>query len=294
MSSIVFNLFTQHHLSSSICQNLNLPAGTVTIRQFPDTELYLQIISAIKDKDVIIIDSLDNPNLKIMPLYFFIQTARELGARSIGLVAPYLAYMRQDMRFNPGEAVTSNYFAKLLSQNLDWLITVDPHLHRHHDLQEIYSIPTSVVHATESIVSWIKGNIENPLLIGPDAESQQWVQSIAQQLNCPMIVLNKTRISDTEVKLKLPDITAYRDLSPVLIDDIISTAQTMIKTVKLLSQANMNPTICIGIHAIFANNSYSELLAAGAAKVVTCNSIVHSSNSIDLTAALATSIKSYS
>jgi ribose-phosphate pyrophosphokinase len=82
-----------------------------------------------------------------LPLLFAADTARDLGARRIGLVAPYLAYMRQDIRFHAGEAVTSRTFAAILSRHLDWLVTVDPHLHRYHELSEIYRIPTQVVHA---------------------------------------------------------------------------------------------------------------------------------------------------
>lgn len=60
----------------------------------------------------------------------------------MGLVAPYLAYMRQDQQFRPGEVVTSRMFAALVSRHVDWLVTVDPHLHRVHALDEIYAVPT--------------------------------------------------------------------------------------------------------------------------------------------------------
>ncbi|WP_164119514.1 ribose-phosphate pyrophosphokinase-like domain-containing protein, partial [Stenotrophomonas maltophilia] len=86
--------------------------------------------------------ALAQPNEKILPLIFAAATARELGAARVGLVAPYLAYMRQDRRFNPGEAVTSRQMAHLVSGAFDWMVTVDPHLHRYSDLSEIYSIPT--------------------------------------------------------------------------------------------------------------------------------------------------------
>src|SRR3546814_1718571 len=76
------------------------------------------------------LSSLDHPYAKVLPLLFAADTARDLGARRIVLVAPYLAYMRQDIRFHAGEAVTSRTFAAILSRHLDWLVTVDPHLHR--------------------------------------------------------------------------------------------------------------------------------------------------------------------
>jgi len=283
----VFSLFGEHPLISNIRQQLHLPAGELILRKFPDTEFFLKIKSNVKNQRIIIIDSLDKPNQKILALLFFINTARELGAVNIGLIAPYLSYMRQDTRFSAGEAITSDYFAKLLSQSLDWLITVDPHLHRHKELQEIYSIPTKVVHATANIVDWLKQNVKNPLLIGPDEESQQWVAAIAQAVDAPYIVLKKVRHSDTDVEISTPDLHAYKKHCPVLIDDIISTARTMVAAVKHLHDANMQAPICIGVHAIFAGDSYKELQRAGAQQIVTCNTIVHPSNGIDLSKIIA-------
>jgi len=112
--------------------------------------------------------TLARPNEKILPLIFAAETARELGARRVGLVAPYLCYMRQDRRFQTGEAVTSRPFATLISRACDWLVTIDPHLHRYKALSEIYTIPARALHAGAAIAGWIKNNIENPFLIGPD------------------------------------------------------------------------------------------------------------------------------
>ena len=78
-----------------------------------------------------------------MPLALVAGTARDLGASSVGLVAPYLAYMRQDRMFRAGEGVTSVYFARLLADSFDWLVTVDPHLHRRRSLTEIYPFPAA-------------------------------------------------------------------------------------------------------------------------------------------------------
>ncbi len=83
-----------------------------------------------------------------------------------------------------------------------------------------------------------------------------------------------------------PQIEAYETHTPVLIDDIISTAATMIKTVHHLKSLGMKPPICIGVHAIFAGNAYSDLQMAGVEKIITCNTIQHESNGIDLKAVL--------
>ena len=158
---------------------LGAKAGVLQHRQFPDGETYLRIESDVAERDVILACSLDRPDVKLLPLLFAADTLHELGARRVGLVAPYLAYMRQDIRFQPGEAVTSRSFAAILSRRLDWLVTVDPHLHRYHALAEIYRIPTQLVHAAPLMASWIKQNIARPVIVGPDLECEQWVAQVA-------------------------------------------------------------------------------------------------------------------
>jgi ribose-phosphate pyrophosphokinase len=261
-------------------------SSKIVVHAFPDGESYIKFDESIKGEDLIFIDSLDKPNEKIMPLIFAAQTAKELGAHSVKLIAPYLAYMRQDIRFHEGEAITSEIFAKMLSHYFDALVTVDPHLHRYHDLNEIYSIPTKVIAAAPFIAKWIMEHVEQPLLIGPDSESEQWVAQIAAQINAPFIVLEKLRHGDRDVSVSVPNVTPYLDRIPVLVDDIISTGKTFIAAIEQLSKTTMHKPICIGVHAIFADNAYAELLAAGPSQVVTCNTIAHPSNAIDLSQGL--------
>ncbi|HMG22455.1 MAG TPA: ribose-phosphate pyrophosphokinase-like domain-containing protein, partial [Kofleriaceae bacterium] len=112
------------------------------IRQFPDGEIYVRIGDGALSGDVAIVGNLSGENF--LRVAFLAGTARELGAARVGLVAPYLAYMRQDSVFKPGEGVTARYFARLVSSTVDWLVTVDPHLHRLDSLGGIYSIPTTI------------------------------------------------------------------------------------------------------------------------------------------------------
>ena len=264
--------------------------GVVTLRRFPDGETYVRLDSPVRDHNVAIICTLDRPDDKLLPLFFLAATARDLGATNVGLVAPYLAYMRQDRRFTDGEGVTSGYFASLLSRSFDWLVTVDPHLHRRASLAEIYSIPATVVHAAPRVAEWIRTAVPKPLLVGPDSESQQWVDAVASMAGAPSIVLEKVRRGDRDVSVAVPEVGRWRDHTPVLVDDIISTARTMIETVGHLRRAGMAPPVCVGVHAVFAGGAHEELLAAGAARAVTCNTIPHASNGIDLSGEVAQAI----
>ena len=89
--------------------------GAIELRAFPDGETYLRFMSDLSGRTLVIVCTLDRPDEKFLPLLFAAATARELGATKVGLVAPYLAYMRQDRRFKPGEAVTSREVARLVS-----------------------------------------------------------------------------------------------------------------------------------------------------------------------------------
>lgn len=292
MTFIVFSLFDHTHLAKTISEICHYPLGDLQLHQFPDKETLVKINTDVKGHAVILVASLNQPNTKLLPLIFAANTLKDLGAQSVSLIAPYLAYMRQDKAFTLGEGITSRYFSRLLSENFDYLLTVDPHLHRYKSLSEIYSIPTQLIHAGTSISNWIKQNIELPLIIGPDQESKQWIATIANNLSAPYVIAQKTRYGDNEVSATLPNLEKYTGCTPVLIDDIISTGKTMISTMQILAQAKMSAPICIGIHAIFAGNAYQELLQAGVKKIVTCNTIQHPSNDIDLNPAIALTLLS--
>lgn len=263
---------------------------TVAFRRFPDGESYVRIKTPIAGRAAAIFCTLDRPDDKVLPLIFLAETARQLGAASVGLIAPYLAYMRQDRRFIDGEGVTSAYFAALLSRAVDWLVTVDPHLHRRTSLSEIYSIPTEVVHAAPRVAEWISSNVQRPLLIGPDEESAQWVAAVAGAAGAPSVALQKVRRGDRDVSVTVPDLRRWRDRTPVLVDDIVSTARTMIETVRHLQLGGRAAPVCVAVHPVFVAGAYDELRQAGAARIVSCNTIPHPSNAIDLSGELARAV----
>lgn len=286
VSPLIFTLFGCDELATAIQKKCGYDRGSIIEHQFPDDEVVIKIDANVADRTVLFIANLARPNAKLLSLLFAAKTARSLGAVKIILIAPYLPYMRQDKVFERGQGITSAYFAELISHYFDALMTIDPHLHRWHTLSAIYTIPTQVCHARDHISNWIQHHVQSPLLIGPDAESAQWIEGIAKKLNAPFLVLEKIRKGDSDIEVSIPQINPHQHCIPVLMDDIISTGMTMIGAVKHLSSLNMPPPICIGVHAIFADNAYEKLVAAGAAQIVTCNTIPHHSNGIDISQAL--------
>lgn len=280
--NILFTPFGPSVLSTSFQVKTSMLQASITTRAFPDRETYLRINTDVEGADTFVFASLNNPNSKIILLLLLADALKTQGAKSVTLIAPYLAYMRHDMRFSSGEALSPHTFAKILSPFFQKIITVDPHLHRIKSLNEIYKTKTTVVHAASAIADWIQQNVPHPFIIGPDSESAQWVTDIAKQARLPHTVLQKVRKSDNDVEIQIDSSINYHGKTPVLIDDIISTAGTMVTTVNQLKQYDLSPPICIGIHPIFATDAYHELLASGISKVVTCNTIDHISNGIDL------------
>lgn len=291
MTPVVFSLPGNEAIGRSLATQLGAEFGMSEVRHFPDGDSYVRIDTLVANREIILVCTLDRPDEKFLPLYFMAATARDLGASRIGLVCPYLAYMRQDKRFQPGEAVSSEYFAKLLSATADWLVTVDPHLHRHRSLGEIFTIPAFAMHAAPYLASWIRENVPEPVLVGPDSESEQWVASVAAGAGAPYVVLEKIRNGDHDVEISVPHLGTNSGRTPVLVDDIISTGRTMIETIRRFANTGHPPPVCVGVHGIFAGDAYAVLRAAGDAKIVTCNTIPHESNAIDVVTLIAEAVR---
>jgi ribose-phosphate pyrophosphokinase len=225
-----------------------------------------------------------------MPLYFVAATLREQGARRIILVAPYLAYMRQDERFAPGQAISAHAYAEFLSTVFDFLIAVDPHLHRIHELASIFSIPTITVSAMPAVARWIAASVEKPVLIGPDLESAQWVEPVARELDAPYVILEKTRKGDRDVSVTAIDLAAVQGRHPVVLDDIASSGFTMTEVLKRLSSMGIHDSTCVVVHVVLAEGAEATLRAAGATRIVSTNTVPHSTNQIDVSNAIAEAI----
>jgi ribose-phosphate pyrophosphokinase len=278
--------------AAQLARQLELPLVTPEVRRFPDGEIYVRIERELTGEDAILVGSLyPAPAERFMTVAFLAATARERGARKVGLVAPYLAFMRQDSVFKAGEGVTSKYFAELVSRAVDWLVTVDPHLHRHHSLEGLYRIPTTIARSADSIAGWIQREVQHPFLIGPDAESVQWVQAVAEVCGAPFIILEKTRRGDRDVSVSAPPSRGWNGHMPIVIDDIISTGKTMIEATKQLRASGSTAPMCIAIHAVFADSVLDELRSAGAAGIVTCDTIEHASNQICVVEPLAAAVR---
>jgi len=275
-------------LAGLLADSLGSQCLPVALHGFPDGETRLRLPALSSTDNVALVCSLDRPDAKYLPLIFAAATARQKGARRVGLIAPYLGYMRQDIAFHEGEAITARLFAAELSGSFDWIATVDPHLHRIPKLDAIFTIPAIAVHAAPAIADWISTNVERPVVVGPDSESAQWVSEIAKNCRAPYATFRKTRRGDSDVVVsgELP-----AGGTAVIVDDIISTAHTMAEAVRATRRQFGSAPWCIGIHAIFASDADEILNRAGIRGVLTTNTVQHATNRIDISAPLAEAMK---
>ena len=224
MRPVIFAMPENEDLGARLASRVAAKAGHLEHRRFPDGESYLRFMTRVEGRSVALACSLHHPDDKAVPLLLAAAALKDLGARRVGLVAPYLAYMRQDVRFKEGEAVTSGAFAKLLSSGFDWIATIDPHLHRHASLDEIYSVPVSVGHATPLLADYLRPFGAVIFLVGPDEESEQWVSALSLAAGVPYVTMRKTRHSDRSVSITFTGLERFHGRRPILVDDMISSA----------------------------------------------------------------------
>jgi ribose-phosphate pyrophosphokinase len=263
-----------------------IPYADALIHHFPDGETRLQLPESLPEH-VVLCRTLDHPNHKLFELVLAAATARDLGAKHITLVAPYLCYMRQDMAFQPGEAVSQRIVGTLLSQWIDALITVDSHLHRVHQLKEAVPVNPAINLAATSVMSDFLGkHMDDPLLVGPDEESEQWVAAIARDRKLDYCVAHKQRFGDQQVRVTLPD-ADYRDRHIVLVDDVASTGHTLEEAARELARFQPASISVLVTHALFVGDAQQRLQRVGISHIWSTDAIPHTSNALHLEHLLA-------
>lgn len=292
MAAIVFAMPGNEALASALARQLDSEEGQMEHRHFPDGETYLRFATPVAGKSAVLCCSLHPPDEKTLPLLLAAAALRDLGATRVGLVAPYLAYMRQDKRFRDGEAVTSVTFARILSAGFDWIATIDPHLHRYRAMSDIYTVPVAVGHAAPVLAAHLRPDAAGLFLVGPDEESEQWVSAIGAAAGVPHVTMRKTRHGDRDVSIDMPGLAAFRGRRPVLADDMISSGHTMEVAVRQLMARGFPAPLCLAVHGILAEHALERLLQAGA-EVVTTNTIPGLAARLDVTPLLAELVRPY-
>lgn len=267
--------------SHRLAQSLAIPCQMIQRHLFPDGESKLTLPGSIPEH-VIICRSLDHPNEKLLELLLAAKTAHELGAKRLTLVAPYLCYMRQDKAFHPGEAVSQPIVGKFIADLFDNVITVDPHLHRIQYLEQAVPAKHAVtLSATSLMAEFLREHIDDPVLLGPDNEAEQWVSAVAAPGKLDYGVCKKVRRGDRDVEITLPGIN-LSGRSVVIVDDVASSGQTLAVAAKQCISQNAQHVDVLVTHALFESEATERLLQAGVRNIWSTDSVSHDSNVMPL------------
>ncbi len=274
------------------CAQLNgWSYARMDVHRFPDGEIKVRLPSPLP-AEVVIWQSLDQPNDKLVTLMLAATTARQLGAGHLTLVAPYMAYMRQDMAFHEGEAVSQRIVGEWLAGLFDRVVTIDPHLHRVRTLQEAIPVKAAIsLSGAPLLAEYIGTRRSDPVIIGPDEESAQWVQQAAVPHGWSSWVCQKQRLGDREVQISLPDGIDVGGRDVVLMDDVASSGRTLLEAASLLMEAGAREVDVAVTHALFAGDALSQLKRAGVANVWSTDAVPHATNVVSVAPLVAESMR---
>ena len=262
--------------------------------RFPDGELRLTLpvdASGRLPERVVVLRSLHQPNEKLIELMLAARAARDLGVRHLTLVAPYLAYMRQDIAFHPGEAVSQRIVGPFLASLFDAVVSVDPHLHRVATLEEaVPAAQTAVISGALLLADWIALQRPGAMLMGPDGESAQWVAQAAERHGFDFAVCTKERHGDRSVTVVLPPVDV-QGRCVVLLDDMASTGHTLAQATRLLRAAGAASVDVAVTHALIDAAALDALHAAGVGQFWSTDCVAHPTNAVATAGALALALQ---
>ncbi len=277
----------------NLAKALTIACASVAIRRFPDGESLVQVGETASA--ALLYCSLDDPNAKLVELLLAASALRDMGAGKVILVAPYLGYMRQDMAFRSGEAVSQRVIGGLLAGAFDGLVTVDPHLHRVALLEDVVPGIVAVnVSAAQTIADAIGASVsKGTVLVGPDEESAPWVRAVAAPLGLKVIIGQKVRHGDRDVVIRLPVIAAVEGCDVILVDDLISSGGTLITCAGLLRQAGAASVAAAVTHCLASEADIAELAAGGISPVWSTDTVPGPVATISMAGALAAAIRQH-
>ncbi len=276
-------------LAARLAEAGGWPLALIGRHRFPDGETRLRLPPELPAR-IVLLRGLHQPNDKLTELLLAAAGARELGARHLTLVCPYLAYMRQDMAFTPGEVVSQRHVGRALAAWFDAVVTVDPHLHRVHRLDEVVPGRRGVALSAAPLLGrWIAERLPDALLLGPDEEAQQWVRAAAQVRGLDHAVCRKQRHGDRAVDVSVPDV-AVRGRRVVLLDDVASTGRTLAEAARgVLRQGAASVDVAV-THALMVDDAWVEMQAAGVRHLWSTDCVPHASNAVSVVPLLAEAV----
>jgi ribose-phosphate pyrophosphokinase len=264
-------------LTVKISRLLNIPVVKTKTKRFPDGEIYFRFDEDVSGEDILIVQSLYPPqDAHAMELFFMLHTAKDLGAKSVKVFIPYLAYSRQDERYLSGECLSSAVIAKMIETlGADVLYTVDIH---DEGVLEMYKIPAYNLTASGELAKYFAAKgLRDPLVISPDDEeiAIERARNAANAISADYDFLKKRRDWYTgEIVTYAKHMDAQgRDV--IIIDDIISTGKTSANAVRILKKQGAQRVFLGVSHALLLGDSLKLLEKSGVEEIVGTDSVAN-------------------
>lgn len=288
--SLLLAFDDEARLAQGLASALGWPLAIVDRHGFPDGETRLRLPPVLPPR-VVLLRGLQQPNAKLTELMLAAAGARELGARHLTLVSPYLAYMRQDMAFTPGEVVSQRHLGQVLAAWFETVVTIDPHLHRVPTLDAVLPGRRGIaLSAAPLLGAFVAREVPGALLLGPDEESEQWVGAAARDQGLDHAICRKQRHGDHEVDVALPG-ADVRGRAVVLLDDVASTGRTLMAAARGVLAQGAASVDAVVTHAIFAGDAVAGVQAAGVRRLWSTDSVPHASNAVSVVPLLAAALR---
>ncbi len=256
------------NLGERVAQSLRERKIDVEYKNFPDGESYLRLTQSVRGEDVVLIQTTyPHPDKRILELLILINTLEDLGAGSVRVVVPYMAYARQDSRFREGEAISINTIFRLIeSAGADEFLTVD--IHKEFSLG-IFGIRAKNIRAAETVADYLRGKeLVRPYVLSPDKGALSIAKSIGERLGAGYGSFEKTRDRISGAITVKGERVEAKGRDVVIADDLISTGGTIASTAKILKTEGAKRVIAVCTHPLLVGTALVKMKEAGVDEVI--------------------------
>jgi ribose-phosphate pyrophosphokinase len=260
-------------LSAAIVNALDLELSPLKISRFSNDNLSVQIQENVRERDVFVIQSLTTPvSEHLMEMLITMDALRSASAARITAVIPYYSYARSDKKDAPRISITARLIADLLkTAGADRVLTMDLHSAQVHGF---FSMPVDHLSAVKIIADHFRAEpgLENRIVVATDAGGAKRAGRLAEQLDVPIAMIDKRRLSDTEV-VQGSVVGDVKGRDAIIFDDEIATGSTILETIKTLRQAGVASISVSAVHPVLCGEAVPRLKAADIDELVVANTV---------------------
>ncbi|HET9216187.1 MAG TPA: ribose-phosphate pyrophosphokinase [Terriglobia bacterium] len=259
-------------LTHEICEYLRCSLGKASITRFSDGEIYFQIEENVRGADVFIVQPSCTPvDSNLMELFLMIDAFKRSSARRITAVLPYFGYARQDRKDKPRVPISSKLVSDLLvASGTHRLLTMDLHAPQ---IQGFFSIPVDHLFAAPVLVEYFqKLNLPNLTVVSPDAGGVERARAFAKRLNAELAMVNKRRL-EANVAQVMNVIGDVEGQNCLVVDDMIDTAGTLVKTVEALKESGAVKVYACATHPVLSGPAVERIEKSQLEEVIVTNTI---------------------